>query len=257
MLARSSTEQRLARTASRVLDAFTLPERIVREDDVAFARQVRDQLLIAWPGLAIHRVTQRRKNPWAASCSSRHIEVRRDVESRPTLERHFLDAIARPLDDARHARIEGRAIERSSQHLPELHSHHLLPVEDFLPRGDRVDDALAPLARIVRKADQVSLEIAGIIRKPRALDVQLHARRARVTAARGRLFERTDRTAEARRGGKGSGGFEEPAARICHEMHSAAILVREMLRVNAWSVRSTFALRATADNLRVRVACQP
>src|SRR5207249_1648694 len=91
VLARSSAQQRLARTAARVLDAFTLPERVVREDDVAFARQVREQLLIAWPGLAIHRVTQRRKNPWAASCSSRHIEVRRDVESRPTLERHFLD----------------------------------------------------------------------------------------------------------------------------------------------------------------------
>ena len=149
VLAGSTAERRLAGPASRVLDAFTLPERVVREDDVAFARQVREQLLIAWPGLAIHRVTQRRKNPWAASCSSRHIEVRRDVESRPTLERHSLDAIARPLDDARHARIEGSAIERSSQHLPELRSHHLLPVEDFLPRGDRVDHTRAPLARIV------------------------------------------------------------------------------------------------------------
>src|SRR5438093_10058660 len=149
MLARASAQHRLARTASRVLDAFTLPERVVREDDVAFARQVREQLLIAWPGLAIHRVTQRRKNRGAASRSSWHIEVRRDVESRPTLERHFLDTIARPLDDARHAHIEGSAIERSSQHLPELRSHHLLPVEDFLPRGDRVDHTRAPLARIV------------------------------------------------------------------------------------------------------------
>src|SRR5439155_11185259 len=137
--------------------------------------------------------------------SRRHIEVRRDVESRPTFERHFLDSITGPLDGAGHARIDGSAIERPSQHLPELRNHHLLPVEDFLPRGDRVDDTLAPLARIVRKADQDSLEIAGIMRKPRALDVQLHARRARVTATHPRLFERTDATAEPRRGGTGSG----------------------------------------------------
>src|SRR5439155_20531616 len=130
MFARASAQRRLARTASRVLDAFTLSERVVREDDVAFARQVREQLLIAWPGLAIHRVTERGKNRRAASPSSRHIEVRRNVESRPTLERHFLDAIARTLDDARHARIESSAIERSSQHLPELCNHHLLPVEN-------------------------------------------------------------------------------------------------------------------------------
>src|SRR5204863_7209341 len=102
----------------------------------------------------------------------------------------------------------------------------LLPVENFLPPGDRVDDTLAPLARIGRKADQVSLEIAGIIRQRRAIDVQLHARRARLTASRRRLFERTSRAGEARRGGKGSGGFEERAARKRHAMRSGAILVR-------------------------------
>ena len=212
MLARSTAQRRLAGSAPRILNAFTLPERVVREDDVAFARQVREQPLIAWPGLAIHRVTQRGKNRRTASRSRRHIEVRRDVESRPTFERHFLDSITGPLDGTGHARIDGSAIERPSQHLPELRNHHLLPVESFLPRGDRVDDTLAPIARIVRKADQVSLEIAGIIRQRRAIDVQLHARRARLTASRRRLFERTSRAGEARRGGKGSGGFEEPAA---------------------------------------------
>src|SRR5438034_9539672 len=108
MLTRSSAQQRLARTASRVLDAFTLPERVVREHNVAFARQVREQLLVAWPGLAIHRVTQRGKNRRTASRSRRDIEVRRDVESRPTFERHFLDSITGPLDGAGHARIAGR-----------------------------------------------------------------------------------------------------------------------------------------------------
>src|SRR5882672_6799436 len=103
MFARASAQRRLARTASRVLDAFTLPERVVREDDVAFARQVREQLLVAWPGLAIRRVTQRGKNRRAASRSRRHIDVRRDVESRPAFERHVLDSITGPLDDAGHA----------------------------------------------------------------------------------------------------------------------------------------------------------
>src|SRR5204863_8327705 len=115
----------------------------------------------------------------------------------------------------------------------------LLPVENFLPPGDRVDDTLAPLARIGRKADQVSLEIAGIIRQRRAIDVQFHARRARLTASRRRLFERTSRAGEARPGGKGSSGFEEPAARKRHAMRSGAILVREMFRVKAWSVRTS------------------
>src|SRR6266513_1860703 len=231
MLARSTAQRRLAGSASRILNAFTLPERVVREDAVAFARQVREQLLVAWPGLAIHRVTQRGKNRRTASRTRWHIEVRGDVETRPTFERHFLDSITGPLDGAGHARIDGSAIERPSQHLPELRNHDLLPVENFLLRGDRVDDTLAPLARIVRKADQVSLEIAGIIRQRRAVDVQLHARRARLTASRRRLFERTSRAGEARPGGKGSSGFEEPAARKSHAMRSGAILVREMFRV--------------------------
>ncbi len=177
-------ERRLAGPASRILDAFALPERVVREDDVAFAREVREQLLVAWPRLAVHRMPERPENRRTASRSGRHIEVRRDVESRPALERHLLDSIAGPLDGAGHARIEGSAIERPSEHLPELRDHRLLPVENFLPRGDRVDDPLPPLARIVRQADQVSLEIAGIIRQRGDVDVQLHARRARLTASR-------------------------------------------------------------------------
>src|SRR5437879_13279685 len=117
MFARSSAQRRLARTASRVLDAFTLPERVVREDDVAFARQVREQPLIAWPGLAIHRVTQRGKNRRTASRSSRHIEVRRDVEPRPAIESDFLDSITGPLDGASHESIDWNAIVGASQHL--------------------------------------------------------------------------------------------------------------------------------------------
>src|SRR5207253_6470898 len=66
---------------------------------------------------------------------------------------------------------------------------------------------------------------------------QLHARRARLTASRRRRFERTDTAAEAGRGGKRSGGFEEPAARIRHEMRSGAILVRETLRLKTRSIQ--------------------
>src|SRR6478609_239587 len=53
VLARASAECRLAGPASRVLDALTLPERIVGKDDVAFAREVREQLLVARPCLAV------------------------------------------------------------------------------------------------------------------------------------------------------------------------------------------------------------
>ena len=182
VLARSAAERRLAGPASRILDAFTLPERVVGEDDVALAREIREQLLVARPRLAVHRMPQRAENRRAASRSSRHIEVRRHVESRPALERHLLDSIAGPLDGAGHAGIEGSAIERPSQHLPELRDDVLLPVEDLLPRRDRVDDSFAPFARIVRQADQVSLEIAGIVRQRGDVDAQLHARRACLTA---------------------------------------------------------------------------
>ena len=176
----AAADRRLAGPGSRVLNAFTLPERVVREDDVAFARKVREQLLIARPSLAIHRMAERPKNRWVTSCSRRHIEIHGDVESRPALKCQFLDSIARPLDDPRHARVEGRALEGSPEHLPELRDHHLLPVENLLPRGDRVDDSLPSPARIVCEADEVSLEIAGIIRERRAVDVQFHTRRPRL-----------------------------------------------------------------------------
>jgi hypothetical protein len=130
VLASSATaDRRLTGPHSRVLDAFTLPEWIVREDDVAFARKVREQLLIARPGLAIHRMTERPEDRRVTSCSRRHVEIRGDVESRPARKCQFLDSITRPLDDPRHARIEGRALEGSSEHLPEFRDHRLLPVE--------------------------------------------------------------------------------------------------------------------------------
>src|SRR2546428_5290736 len=57
MLARSaSADRRLAGAAAWVLDAFALSERVVREDHVALARQIREQLLVARPSLAVRRM---------------------------------------------------------------------------------------------------------------------------------------------------------------------------------------------------------
>src|SRR5215213_11398972 len=54
MLARTSAERGLAGAASRVLDPFPLTERVVGQDDVAFAREIGEELLIAGPRLAVH-----------------------------------------------------------------------------------------------------------------------------------------------------------------------------------------------------------
>src|SRR5712691_13434516 len=97
-----------------------------------------------------------------ASGRRRYIEARSDVESRPALERHLLYAIAWTLDDARHARIEGIALERAPEHPPDVVDHRFLSVHDFLPRGNRVDHLLASIARVVRDADQVPFKIVGI-----------------------------------------------------------------------------------------------
>src|SRR4029450_13203066 len=83
VLARSAAQSGLARLAAGILDAFALSERVVREGDLPFARQVREEPLVASPGLAICRVPERPQDRRAAPCSSRHIEVRRDVEPRP------------------------------------------------------------------------------------------------------------------------------------------------------------------------------
>src|SRR6476646_10557574 len=108
-------------------------------------------------------MAERSQNRRVASRVSREIEIRRDVESRAALECEFLDSIARALDGARHAWIEGISIERSSQHLPQFRDDRSLPVEDLLLGGDRVDDLLASLASLVREPDQVPLQIAGIV----------------------------------------------------------------------------------------------
>jgi hypothetical protein len=66
------------------------------------------------------------------------------------------------------------------------------------------------------------IEIAGIIRERRALDVQLHTRRPRLMWSRQRLAGNADRAAEPRGGGKSSRGFEEHAARVRHEVSAIA-----------------------------------
>jgi hypothetical protein len=176
-----------------------------------------------------------------ASGRGRHVEVRGDVESRPALERQLLDAIAGPLDDARHARVERISLERSAEHPPDFLDHRFLPVQDFLPLGNRIDRLLASITRVVRDADQVLFEIVGIIGQRDVVDAQLHARRAgEAVYWRGRPGT-TDRSADTRHSDGSSGGLEEGAARVPH-MVCRAILVPETRwvrsRVSAWSVRT-------------------
>src|SRR5206468_3452276 len=128
-------------------------ERVVGQDHVTLARQVREQLLVAWPCLAVHRMAEWSQNRRMTSSLRWHVEVRGDVESRPALERQLLDAIARPFDDARHSRIEGISLERSPEHLPDVVDHRFLPGHDFLTRGNRIDHLFATIARVVRDAD--------------------------------------------------------------------------------------------------------
>src|SRR4029453_14750079 len=145
MFAGSTTLNRgLARMAAGVLDAFALPERIVGEDHVALAGQVRGPPMIARPGLAIRRMTERRQNRRAASRPAGQIQVGRDVEPRPALECQLLDSIAFSLDGARDARVEWSTLEGPSQHLPELSDHSLLPVQNSLSRRNRLDQAVTP-----------------------------------------------------------------------------------------------------------------
>src|SRR5262245_66182183 len=63
------------------------------ENHVPFARQIREQLLIAWPRLAISRMPEWSENRGMASLRGRHVKVRCDVKSRPAFEHQLLDAI--------------------------------------------------------------------------------------------------------------------------------------------------------------------
>src|SRR5262245_27737 len=107
MLARSATaDRRLAGAAAWVLNALPLPEWVVREDHVTFARQIREQLLVARPRLAVRGVAEWRENRRVAARTFGQIEVCGDVESRPAFERQLLDAITGSLDHAHDAWIE-------------------------------------------------------------------------------------------------------------------------------------------------------
>src|SRR6476660_4462491 len=96
--------------------------------------------------------------PTTRSC--RHVEIGGDVQARTALERDLLDAVAGALDCPDDARVEGRAIERTSKHLPQFADDRLLPIEHCLARRDRVDDSLPSIARFVCNSYQVALEIA-------------------------------------------------------------------------------------------------
>src|SRR5262245_35110832 len=134
MLARPAAEGRLASAGSRILDAFALPERVVRQDRVSLAREIRKQFLIARPRLAVCRMSERSQDRRMASLRRRQIEIRGDVELRPAFEHDLLDAITAPLDDAGDARVERSRLERSAEHLPDLFGHGSLTFLDGLRR---------------------------------------------------------------------------------------------------------------------------
>ena len=140
MLARATAECRLTRTTSRILDAFTLTERVVGEDDVAFAREVGEELLITRPRLAIDRVAERPQDARTTSRAGGHIEIGGDIQPRAALECQLLDSISGPFDGADDACVERSAIERTSKHFPEFADDGLLSIEHALPCRDPVDD---------------------------------------------------------------------------------------------------------------------
>src|SRR5262249_8230094 len=105
-------------------------------------------------------MAQRCQDAWTTTRSGRHVEIGGDVEARTALERDLLDAVAGALDCSNDARIEGRAIEGTSKHLPQLGDDRLLPIEHGLARRDGVDDPLPSIARFVCNSHQVALEIA-------------------------------------------------------------------------------------------------
>ena len=214
----SAADRRLAGARSRILDALALSERVVGEHHVAFARQVREQLLVAGPRLAIRRMSERSENRRTPPGPDRHVEIRRDVQARPALEHQLLDAIARPLEDAGHARVERRSLERAAEHLPELRDDGGLPIDNLLTRRDRVDDVLAPFARLVREAYEISLEIVGIIGQRRAVGVQRHTRCGRRTTWRLTLTRVTGTALEARRPDNKRCAPDKPAARALHDV---------------------------------------
>src|SRR5262245_42180204 len=151
MFARSATaDRRLAGAAARVLNALALPEWVVGQDHVTFACQIREQLLVARPRLAVRGVAEWRENRRVAARTGGEIEVRGDVESRPAFERQLLDAITGSLHHAHDAWIERSALQRPADHLPHLLSDDLLALLDSLRCGNRVDHASASLPRFAR-----------------------------------------------------------------------------------------------------------
>ena len=220
VLARSATaDRRPAGVCSWVLDALALSKRVVGQDHVTLARQIREQLLIAWPRLAVRRMAEWPEDRRMASSRGRQIEVRGDVESWPAFEGQLLDAIAGSVKGARDARIEGRPLQRSAEHLPDLFGDEFCSVRDSLRRGNRVDRLLAPRARVARESDEVSLEIVRVIRQRGIVDPQIHARGAREAICRCG----PSGAPGARRRDDGSGGLEEVAARAVHRVGAVDI----------------------------------
>src|SRR5262249_11133709 len=175
VLAGTTGERRLTSAVSRILDAFALSERVVREHDVTLAREIREQLLVARPRLAGRRMPERGQNRGMTPLRRRQIEVRSAIQPRPAFERELLDAIAGSIDTPGDTRIERRPLQRAAEHLPPLLGHAPLALLDGLRRGDRVDLLLPPLPRFVCDAHEIPLEIVRVIGERRILDAEVDA----------------------------------------------------------------------------------
>jgi len=163
-------------------------------------------------------MSKRSENRRTPPGADRYVEIRCDVQARPALERQLLDAIARSLEDSCHARVERRSLERAAEHLPELCDDGGLPIDNLLTRRDRVDDVLAPLARLVCQAYEIPLEISGIIGQRRAVGVQRHTRCGRRTMWRLTLTRVTGTAMEARRPNNKPCAPDKLAARALHNV---------------------------------------
>jgi hypothetical protein len=161
-----------------------------------------------------------------ASWRRRHVEVRRHVQPATALERQLLDAVARTIERAGNPWIEGSLCGRVPEHLPQFRDDGLLPIDDVLGRRNGLDDASPPFPGLIRNPNEVALQIARIVRQPRAVHVELDAGSA---GDRSRGLRLTGSPGGERKPGPGDNGsstLEEAAASQFYRHVPLAILVQ-------------------------------
>src|SRR5437764_15215202 len=98
------TVERATGAGLNVLQALALADRVPRENDKAFAREILENGLVAAIALAIGGVAEGRE--YAGCAAGRRfgkVEVTRDVKLGLAFEDHFFDAVCLTIDPARDA----------------------------------------------------------------------------------------------------------------------------------------------------------